>query len=181
MPRLSAPSRRLRPFVFLAVAGALAAPVIGAAQENLERVELPPLAKGEVVLEIATPSGAQQYDLATLEAIGLYRITTRSQWDQESPTFDGILLSDLLDDAGLDEAPEVLVTALDDYSQAIPREDWTAYPVMVATRQDGKLLRDDERGPLRIVYPLSFYPELDDDLYHARWVWSLKHIKAVEP
>jgi hypothetical protein len=42
------------------------------------------------------------------------------------------------------EAPEVLVTALDDYSQAIPRADWTAYPVMVATRQDGKLLRDDE-------------------------------------
>ena len=181
MPRLSAPSRRLRSFMFLAVAGALAAPVICAAQENLERVELPPLAKGEVVLEIATPAGAQQYDLATLEAIGLYRITTRSQWDQESPTFDGILLSDLLDDAGLDKAPEVLVTALDDYSQAIPREDWTAYPVMVATRQDGKLLRDDERGPLRIVYPLSFYPELDDDLYHARWVWSLKHIKAVEP
>ena len=181
MPRLSHLSRRLRPFVLLAVAGVLTAPAICAAQENLTRIELPPLAKGEVVLEIATPSGAEQYDLATLEAIGLYRITTRSQWDQESPTFDGILLSDLLDDAGLNEAPAILVTALDDYSQTIPREDWTAYPVMVATRQDGKVLREDERGPLRIVYPLSFYPELDDDLYHARWVWSLKQITAVEP
>ena len=119
-------SRRLRRFVFLAVAGVLTAPVICAAQESLERVEPPPLAKGEVVLEIATPSGAQQYNLATLEAIGLYRINTRSEWDQESPTFDGVLLSDLLDDAGLDEAPAVLVTALNDYSQAIPREDWTA-------------------------------------------------------
>lgn len=181
MPRFWTVSRRLRPYLLLAVAGAFAAPSIGAAQEKLERVELPPLAKGEVVLEIATPAGTQQYDLATLEAIGLYRITTRSLFDQESPTFDGVLLADLLDDAGLKDAPGVLVTALDDYSQAIPREDWTAYPVMVATRQDGALLRDDERGPLRIVYPLSFHPELDDDLYHARWVWSVKEIKAVEP
>ena len=181
MPGFSALSRQLRPLVLLLVAGAFAAPAIGAAQEKLERVELPSLAKGEVVLEIATPAGTQQYDLATLEAIGTYRITTRSAFDQESPTFDGVLLSDLLDEAGLKDAPEVLVTALDDYSSAIPREDWTAYPVMVATRQDGKLLRDDERGPLRIVYPLSFYPELDDEVYHARWVWSLKQIKAVEP
>jgi hypothetical protein len=33
--------------------------------------------------------------------------------------------------------------ALDDYSQAIPSEDWTAYPVLVATRRDGKLLADE--------------------------------------
>ena len=181
MPRFSALSHRLRRYVLVTVAGALAAPAVCVAQEKLERVELPPVAKGEVVLEIATPAGAQQYDLATLEAIGTYRITTRSLFDQESPTFDGVLLSDLLDDAGLDAAPAVLATALDDYSETIPREDWTAYPVLVATRQDGKLLQDDERGPLRIVYPLSFHPELDDDLYHARWVWSLKELKAVEP
>jgi hypothetical protein len=174
---------RLRRLAWLVVLAApLAALAIGAAQgEGLERVELAPLEKGEVVLEIATPAGAQQYDLATLEAIGVYRMTTSSQWDQESPIFEGVLLSDLLADAGLAEAQAVELTAADDYSQAIPREDWTAYPVLVATRQDGQLLQGDERGPLRMVYPLSLYPELDHDDYHARWVWSLKQIKAVEP
>jgi hypothetical protein len=178
MHQLPAPGRRLRPLPLLA--GLLLASSVALAQQDkaLERVELPPLAKGEPVLEIALPAGAKTYDLATLEELGTWRLTTRSPWDEGEPTFEGVLLADLLADAGLDELAEVELIALDDYVQAIPREDWADYPVLVATRQDSEPLA--HRGPLRVIYPLSAHPELDDDLHHARWVWSLSRIKPLD-
>lgn len=148
--------------------------------KGLEPADLPALEKGEMVLKVATAAGAQAYDLATLEALGAYRMTTRSLWDQDIVTFEGVLLADLLKDAGLGEIGAVELTALDGYSQIVPREDWTSYPVLLATREDGNVLLGSERGPLRVVYPLSVYPELDEDAYHERWVWSLARIKPVE-
>ncbi|MGH6943063.1 MAG: molybdopterin-dependent oxidoreductase [Geminicoccaceae bacterium] len=148
------------------------------AGKGLERVDLAPLAKGDAVLEVTTPSGPQAYDLATIEELGVYRLTTPSPYDDGSPTFEGVLLSDLLAKDGLADAEGVELSAADGYSQVIPREDWESYPVLLATRQDGAPLVD--RGPLRIIYPISGHPELAAELYQPRWVWQIKSIKAVD-
>ena len=180
MPGFATLTRLPRPFAWLWLIAAplVWTPALAEGGKGIEPVDLAPLDKGEVVLEVATPEGVQAYDLAALEDLGVYRITTASQWDQEPPTFEGVLLADLLAKAGLADADAVELTAADDYSQVIPKEDWTTYPVILATRLDGAPLTD--RGPLRVVDPLSFFPELDDDNYHDRWVWSLKQIKAVD-
>lgn len=163
----------------LALVLALASPALGAdAGKGPEKVELPPLAKSDPVLDVATAKGVESYDLATIEALGLYRLTTTGPFEDGSPTFEGVLLADLLAKVGMTEADGVELAASDGYSFVIPREDWTTYPLLLATRQDGQPL--EERGPLRIIYPVSSHPELADESYNPRWVWALTSMKAVE-
>jgi len=130
------------------------------------------------VLDIATAKGVQSYDLATIEELGVYRLITTSPFEDGDLTFEGVLLADLLAKEGIAEATGVELSAIDGYSHVIPREDWTSYPVLLATRQDGEPLSD--LGPLRIIYLISSHPELADELYEARWVWALTTIKAVD-
>ena len=179
MPRVIALVGRLPLLACLALILSLGWPAFGADPGNApEKIDLPPLAKGDAVLDIATAKGVQSYDLATIEEVGVYRLITTSPFEDGDLTFEGVLLADLLAKEGIAEATGVELSAIDGYSHVIPREDWTSYPVLLATRQDGEPLSD--LGPLRIIYPISSHPELADELYEARWVWALTTIKAVD-
>ena len=176
MSRLAPLVRRLPLLSCVALVLAFGSPAVGA-DPGPEKVELPPLAKGDPVLDVATAKGVQSYDLATIEELGLYRLTTTGPFEDGAPTFEGLLLADLLAKAGMTESDGVELVASDGYSFVIPREDWTTYPLLLATRQDGEPLED--RGPLRIIYPVSSHPELGDESYNPRWVWALTSMKAV--
>jgi hypothetical protein len=179
MLRVIALVGRLPLLAWLALVLSLGWPAFGAdPAKGPEKVDLAPLAKGEAVLDIATAKGVQSYDLATIEELGVYRLTTTSPFQDGDLTFEGVLLADLLAKEGIAEANGVELSAIDGYSQVIPREDWTTYPVLLATRQNGEPLTD--LGPLRVIYPISTHPELADELYEARWVWALNSIKAVD-
>ncbi|MEJ6114555.1 hypothetical protein [Aeromonas salmonicida] len=45
--------------------------------------------------------------------------------------------------------------------------------MLLAEKQDGKVLTLRNKGPLWIIYPLSEYPELNKEVYHSRMVWQL--------
>lgn len=131
------------------------------------------------VLSITTPVGIRKFTLAELEAVGLGRITTKTFWPADDGSYQGPHLADVLKLAGIDGAAAVRVTALDGFSQVIPRSDWTRWPLMLATRRDGQLLSAREKGPLRIIYPRDLDPVLEDTLYRLRWVWLVRTIEPV--
>jgi hypothetical protein len=113
-----------------------------------------------------------------LEALGLYRVTTKSPWEAGEFTFEGVLFSDVIEHLGLADASAIRVQAVDDYTQDIPREDWLDKPLILATRQDGIPLTRRMQGPTRLIYPLAEYPAYDARLQDPRWVWL---IKTIEP
>lgn len=124
-------------------------------------------AQGEAVLS-----------LADLESLPLYRVTTSTFWPADDGTYEGPLLADVLKRAGLAEAAAVKAVARDGFSQIIPREDWTRWPVMVATRRDGQPMTARTKGPLRIIYPRDMDKILHDTVYRLRWVWLLQSLEA---
>ncbi|MBO6636868.1 MAG: molybdopterin-dependent oxidoreductase [Roseitalea sp.] len=139
--------------------------------------------------EVAAPnivafdiSGGQRYSLTVseIEMLGLQQVVTTSPWEQGELTFQGVLFRDLLKLAGLDDAEAVLVRAVDNYTQTIPREDWQSGPLLLATRQDGIPLTRRTQGPTRIVYPLKDQPAYDTALRKPRWVWMLASIERVD-
>jgi hypothetical protein len=135
-------------------------------------------ATAEVALTVLSPSGERQLSVAEIESLGLRRVTTRSPWEAGTLTFEGVLLRDLLRHLGLERADSLTVTASDDYTQVIPNEDWANWPLLVATRQDGKPLTRRTQGPTRLVYPLSDHPELDSPVHKPRWVWAISSMEA---
>lgn len=118
-----------------------------------------------------------RFDLATLESLGLIRFTTPTNWTKEPATFEGVLLSALLDVVGADpSAKSLILTALNDYESPAPIADGRKWPVMLALKRDGEYMSRRDRGPIWMIYPQHAYPEVGQREYLSRWVWQLKAI-----
>lgn len=116
--------------------------------------------------------------LRQLEKLGLYRVTTPSPFEKGQLTFEGVLFRDVLKLVGLEDKDSVTLRAVDEYVQIIPHEDWTEGPLLLATRQDGKLLTRRTQGPTRLVYPINDYPAFDTPIRKPRWVWLIETIES---
>ncbi|SOD96809.1 molybdopterin-dependent oxidoreductase [Caenispirillum bisanense] len=139
-------------------------------------VTLPPLPPGPPVLTVEGPSGPRSFTLAQLEALGLYALTVDLVWADEGGTYQGVLLADVLAAAGLAEVPAVDVEGLDGYRATIPHDDWRRWPVLIATRRDGAAMAVRDKGPLRILYPLTPDEVLASPKMDLRWVWMIARI-----
>lgn len=144
-----------------------------------EPVELPAPPDGPPVLSIVGPDGERTYTRAQIEAFGLYRVRTQTFWPGDDGVYEGVPLARLLADAGLATASAVRVRGIDEFSQVVPREDWARWPLLLATRRDGRLLDVDSKGPLRLIYPRDSDPELAGPGYRLRWVWMIARIESV--
>lgn len=144
-----------------------------------------PAPTGDVILtisgDISNPNVGDtlQFDMETLEALGLVEYSVDDyQAEGRIASFTGVLASHVLEVAGAAEgATDLRTVALNDYEVEIPLADVTDYPVMIATRVDGKRMPVDAYGPTRIIYPSSSF-DLDDAVYGPRWIWQLKLIEV---
>lgn len=144
-----------------------------------------PAPKGPAVLEIRgriTNTNAAghrlRFDMATLERLGVVQFQASDKIATGAKaTFRGVLLSRLLAVAGADRSARWLQTfALNDYAVRIPTSDARRFPVLVATRTNGRRMPVAKYGPTRIVYPYGEYASLDPTTYDPRSIWQLKTI-----
>ena len=143
-----------------------------------ERISAP---KGEVVLTVTGDIGTAnkgkklELDLASLEKMRRVRVEAAEPFLKRRVTFEGVLLSDLLEVAGVpDAASTVSLTALDVYKVDVKVSDIRSSQMLLATRADGKHMPVDRSGPIRIVFPDSSAPGRNPDL----WIWSVESMKV---
>jgi hypothetical protein len=118
-----------------------------------------------------------QFDLATLESLGLVEYNVDDPFVKKNIAYTGVLISQILEIAGAPKDASVLtLTALDDYSVDMKVADALKWPFIVAIKADGKYMPIDKNGPLISVIPFNDFPELDHLTYDAVWVWSLHKI-----
>jgi len=171
-------ARRLRSIVLALAACGFGAPA--AASVIPEPVELPPI-RSSATIEVVDQDGAvAAIGVSEIEALGMHVLETSSFWPEDDGVYQGVLLETFLDHAGLGDADAIRVDAADGFSQYIPREDWSRWPLLLASRRDGVPLTRRTKGPLRILYPRDSDPELTSLAYRLRWVWLIVRISAVE-
>ena len=150
---------------------------LGAAAETVG-VELEPVRHRTAELVVVGPNGSSHYNPASLEAMGAHRMVTITPWRDEAATFDGVLLQDILEANGLMDEPAVRVIAENDYAVTITADTWQRWPILVATRVNGKAHSRRERGPIQFVLPMSDDSSVGDvDMVYA-WVWMAARIEA---
>lgn len=132
----------------------------------------------EIMGKIANTNAGNraQFDLPMLEKIGIAKLTTSTAWTEGKPTFEGVLMRDLLNTVGA-SGDKVTIVALNDYKVDIPMSDFKDFPVILAYRMDGQALRVKDKGPLWIVYPADDFPELNNKQTQNKWVWQVKEIQ----
>jgi len=114
-------------------------------------------------------------DMALLDQLPQVTVNTTTPWYDESKSFSGPLVRDLLKllDA---QGDMVKATALNDYSTTIPLQDFEHYDVILATRLDGNTMSIREKGPIFVIYPFDDKPELVNETYYQRCVWQLNRL-----
>ena len=77
-----------------------------------------------------------------------------TSWSKLDTAWEGVLVDDILADAGLDRPTEfVLAHSYDGYSTNVPLADLLSGKAMVALTYAGKPLARDHGGPARLLVP----------------------------
>jgi hypothetical protein len=126
-------------------------------------------------------SGSQPFERVfsrqELMSMERHEIRTGTPWTDGTSTFEGVLLSEVLSRAGVRDATDLVMSALNDYTMVVPASDAQRYNVLVAFRMDGKDLEVRDKGPFWIIYPRDSFSELQDERFDLRWVWQLNRIE----
>lgn len=160
----------------LTVAALLALPSLAAA------MGLPP-ASGPVVLTVTgdiarTNAGpAAEFDLAMLEALATRETVTQTPWYDGIRSFSGPLMSAVMEAVGA-RGEALRVIAINDYAVDIPVTDGMDWPVIFATRIDGRPLSVRDKGPLFVIYPFDEQPDLYNEMYFGRSVWQVTRVEV---
>lgn len=142
-----------------------------------------PAPAGEVILTVdgnisqKNAGNELQFDLATLESLGLVEYAVDDPFVKKNIIYTGVLISQILEIAGAPKDTEVIaLTALDDYSVDMKVADAVKWPFIAAIKADGEYMPIDQNGPVISIIPYNDFPELDHLTYDAVWVWSLYKI-----
>ena len=135
---------------------------------SLFAAERLPLPRGEVILEVSgaiqhtNVDGQAHFDRAMIEALPSGSIVTSNHILDKAVTYTGPKLEDLLLRLGAN-SQTIRVTALDEFTALISREDIVKYGVLLATHENSRQLTIDDRGPFFVVFPFDEYEELKND------------------
>ena len=97
-------------------------------------------------------------------------------WSKLNTRWEGVLIEDILADAGLERPTDfVLAHCYDNYSTNVPLADLLSGKAMVALTYDGKPLERDHGGPARLLVPHLYLWK------SAKWVNALQFTTRDEP
>ncbi len=138
---------------------------------------------GEVVLTVtgkitrSNAGDAATYDMAMLEALPGRVTETETPWTKGKARFEGPLGAALLDQVGA-AGSRLKITALNDYVVEVPVEDFRTWPVILATRKDGKPMPVRDKGPIFVIYPFDIDRTLYNEKIFSRSAWQVKSIEV---
>jgi len=118
------------------------------------------------------------FDLAMLAKLESRKAIVETPWTTGTSTFDGPLLSAVLEQAGA-SGTTFTVRALNGYSSEIPMAD-AEIATILATHMNGERMSVREKGPLMLVYPFDLDPSLYNEKYFSRSVWQIKEIEVAK-
>ena len=146
--------------------------------EILKEVSFEEVKDNKKILKITSSLGDKELSINDIEKIGMKRIGTPTFWSEDDGVYEGVLISDFLKHFELEKRDSIIVYALDDYSASIKREVWEKWPIILATRRDGKLLKIKDKGPTRIIFPNVIGGIITESYWRVKWVWNIKNIRV---
>jgi hypothetical protein len=91
--------------------------------------------------------------------------------------FKGPLLSDALKLAGA-TVGDVTLTAADDYTVDIRADEMAKYNPILAIEKDGVRMAPDDFGPFFVMWPFKEKPEIDNEAFQAKAIWTVVKIEV---
>ena len=95
--------------------------------------------------------------------------------------FTGVTLAALMEIAGVTECSNILVKSSDGWSAEVSPEDAKNYNILITDDYvGGKDIPADAGGPIKMVFPATEHPELNDKYDMYAWQWYVSEIEFVK-
>lgn len=91
--------------------------------------------------------------------------------------FTGPSLADVLKLAGA-TGTDLTLTAADDYKVDILGDEMTKYNPILAIEKDGVRMPPDDFGPFFVMWPFKEKPEIDNELFQGKAIWTVVKIEV---
>ncbi len=127
-----------------------------------------PQPAGEVILDVVHGATTFSFDMELLGQLDTAELLVHEPFLDEDVPFAGVPMESLLALVGAQDAVEVRLIALDDYTVTLTIDELQSS--LLATHQDGGLMGLDEGGPIRLLH-------LGDDATARNtdnWIWSIR-------
>ena len=104
---------------------------------------------------------------------------TETAWSDNPITFDGVLMSAVLDVIGANAyATKLKGKALNDYAIEVSIADAREWPTILAVKANGKYMSVRDKGPLWVVDLRHMSAQFGNDKYNACWIWQIATIEV---
>ncbi|MFN7267824.1 MAG: molybdopterin-dependent oxidoreductase [Cereibacter sp.] len=149
------------------------------------RADSLPAPQGDVILTVSgaitntNDDGTARFDMALLDSLPQHSFATSTIWTEGVDTYEGVLLTDLLDALGA-TGPNLLAKALNDYEISFPVADATAEGPLLAYRTNGEPMSVREKGPIWLIFPYDDVEAFRTEQTYARSIWQLDRIVITE-
>ncbi len=95
--------------------------------------------------------------------------------------FTGVTLAALMEIAGVTECSNILVKSSDGWSAEVSPEDAKNYNILITDDYvGGKDIPADAGGPIKMVFPATEHPELNDKYDTWAWQWYVAEVEFVK-
>ncbi len=163
-----------RLFVALLVVGLFA--VAGIAKDI-------PVPAGDTILTITgsialtNSDGTFAFDEAMLRALPAIEYFVVDPWMGDA-TYGGVLLSTVLEYVGFPlGADKVVLVASDAKEFEIRIADLLVYPIILVLDVDGDALIESLGGPVKVAYPYTAYPAIEEVYPPENWAWYVIEVR----
>jgi hypothetical protein len=114
-------------------------------------------------------------DLAAMDALPQTSFRTSTPWHEGVVEFSGVRLKDCLAAAKI-AGTKVQLVALNDYAVDAQLDELVDGDALLATRQNGKVMSVEDKGPVFLIFPFDSRRELQHQSYYSRAVWQLAEL-----
>ena len=95
--------------------------------------------------------------------------------------FTGVTLKALMEIAGASDCTQVIVRSSDGWEAVVDAADALAYDIMITDDYvGGKEIPADAGGPIKLVFPATEHPELNDKYDAWAWQWYAAEVEFVK-
>ena len=92
--------------------------------------------------------------------------------------FTGVTLAALMEIAGASNCTEIVVRSSDGWEAIVAAEDAKAYDILITDDYvGGKDIPADAGGPIKMVFPATEHPELNEKYDAYAWQWYVSEIE----
>ena len=95
--------------------------------------------------------------------------------------FTGVTLAALMEIAGASNCTEIVVRSSDGWEAIVAAEDAKAYDILITDDYvGGKDIPADAGGPIKLVFPATEHPELNEKYDAWAWQWYAAEVEFVK-